>query len=104
MHPDVEAKVRPVLEEFRKKMLAQGYSESAVEMALKRAREYIEGVSRMAGGKHPELVKRIELEILPEALEHSEKYLLGMYGVFAPKKATIYGRKYWEKKLKEVIE
>jgi 3-hydroxyacyl-CoA dehydrogenase len=75
MHPESLEKVKPLIEEFRKKMREKGYTESQIDKALERAYGYCEGVAMFADSKNPELVKTIEVEIFPEALEHSEKWL-----------------------------
>jgi hypothetical protein len=103
MLSEVEAKVKPVLDEFVAKMREQGYPERLIELGLKRAREYVQGMTRMLDSRHPELVSRAQIEILPEALSHSEEYIRGLAGLVAPRVAKIYGMKYWEEKVKEVL-
>jgi hypothetical protein len=75
MHPEALEKVKPLIEDFKKRMKEQGFTDGQIEKALERAYGYAEGIAHMADGKNPELVKRIEVEIFPEALEHSEKWL-----------------------------
>jgi hypothetical protein len=75
MHPESMEKVKPLIEDFKKRMKEQGFTDGQIEKALERAYGYTEGIARMADGKNPDLVKRIEVEIFPEALEASEKWL-----------------------------
>lgn len=85
MLPEVEKKVEPQFEDFRKRMREKGYPEGLIEKAVERAKGYLEGVSRLANSRHPELVGRIQEEMVPEALAHSEDWIKGLYRVFVEK-------------------
>ena len=75
MHPEALEKVKPLVEDFKKRMKEQGFTDGQIERAIERAYGYAEGIARMLDGKNPELVIRAEVELFPEALEHSEKWL-----------------------------
>jgi hypothetical protein len=78
MLPEVEEKVKPLIEEFRVKMKAKGYPERLIEKAIERAKGWVAGISKFADARYPELQRRIQEEMFPEALEeHGEKWIKG---------------------------
>jgi hypothetical protein len=78
MYPEVIEMVKPQVEAFKKKMKAEGFSESIIDKAIERAYGYVQGVTKMLDSKNPELVKKAQYEMFPEALEHSERWIRGL--------------------------
>jgi|YelNatPaOPRAMG01_1025707.scaffolds.fasta_scaffold10643_16 NCAIR mutase (PurE)-related protein len=81
MLPEVEKKVQPLIEKFREEMKRQGYPEGLIEKGVLRAKDYVQGITKFLDGTHPELVSRAQEEMMPEALEHSKKWMEGLYEV-----------------------
>jgi hypothetical protein len=68
-------KVKPQVEEFKAKMKAEGYPEGIIDKSIERAYGYVQGVTKMLDSKNPELVERAQVEMFPEALEHSATWI-----------------------------
>jgi len=79
MYPEVEEKAKPKFEEFKRKMKEQGYPEKLIDKAIERAKEWVEGFTRMLDHRHPELVKKAQEELLEEAISSSERWIKRLY-------------------------
>lgn len=81
--PEVEEKYKGEIERFRTEMKAKGYPEGMIEKAIERAKGWVTGISQFADARYPELTKRIQEEMFPEALwTHGEKWMKELMGVF----------------------
>lgn len=81
MFPEVEEKAKPLFKKMVQDLKARGIPEGLAVRAEERAREWLEGITRMLDRKNPELVKRAQEELLPEAIEHSKRWAIRLYEV-----------------------
>jgi hypothetical protein len=87
MLPEVEKKVEPIFKKWKEDRIKEGYPEPFVEKALERTRGWIEGFSKLVDSRFPDLVARVQEELVPEALEHSERWLRGLRGMIISAKS-----------------
>lgn len=73
--PEVEEKVKPLFEKFKEEMKKEGFSEAFIEKAINRAKRYVSTITSYLDGANPELVAKAQEEMMPEALEHSKRWM-----------------------------
>ncbi|MEO0090847.1 MAG: hypothetical protein ABIK75_07085 [candidate division WOR-3 bacterium] len=73
--PEVEEKIKPLLEKFKEEMKKEGFSEAFIEKAINRAKKYVFTLSSYLDSANPELVAKAQVEMMPEALEHSKRWM-----------------------------
>lgn len=83
---DVEEKLKPDIEKFKAEMKAKGYPKGLIEKAIDRAKGYVAGISKFTDHRHPELMKRVQVEMFPEALEHSKRWMENILKAIAGEK------------------
>lgn len=75
MRKESKEKTKHLFREFRKSMREEGVPEGLIEKGVSRAEGYIQGITKMLDGRNPDLVTRAEVEMVPEALKHSERWI-----------------------------
>ena len=95
-------KIEKAFEIFREEKSKEGYPSELIERALKFAEHYLNTITSFLDGKHPELVERAKIEMLPEALEFAERWIRGLSGLVGAE-AKVKGKAYWEEKLRGVV-
>lgn len=79
---EAEQQLKPTFEKFKEEMRKRGFSEVMIEKAIQRAKNYVATVSAYLDSANPELMKKAQVEMMPEALEHSRRWLVAMKEAF----------------------
>jgi len=95
-------KIERAFEIFREEKSKEGYPSELIEKSLKFAEHYLNTITSFLNGRHPELVERAKVEMLPEALEFAERWIRGLSGLVGAE-AKVKGKAYWEERIKEVV-
>jgi len=95
-------KIEKAFEIFREEKSKEGYPSELIDRALKFAEHYLNTITSFLNGRHPELVERAKVEMLPEALEFAERWIRGLAGMIGAE-AKVKGKAYWEEKIKGVV-
>lgn len=76
--PKVEEKLKPVFEKFKEEMKKKGFSEEFIEKGIRRAKRYVATITSYLDSANPELVARAQEEMMPEALEHTKRWMMAL--------------------------
>ncbi|MEM1543717.1 MAG: hypothetical protein QW795_03445 [Candidatus Bathyarchaeia archaeon] len=74
-------KEKELFEKFKEEMKKEGFSEHFIQKGIERAKKYVETITSYLDHANPELVEKARIEMLPEALEHSKKWMRAMRDV-----------------------
>lgn len=73
-----EEKLEELFKKFKEEMKKQGFSEHLIEKGIERAKKYVEAITSYLNGANPELVEKAKIEMMPEALEHSKRWMMSL--------------------------